>query len=95
MHQHINKLENLVGKYKAQIHVPETDIQELAKQPTLSQGLGMQVCMRNLLMKNRYSKKRGKVCHSIILEKLTHSSHTSAEQERGSCTEGWRKDRGA
>jgi len=49
MHQHINKLENLVGKYKAQIHVPETDIQELAKQPTLSQGLGMQALHEELV----------------------------------------------
>ena len=49
MHQHINKLENLVGKYKAQICVPETDIQELAKQPTLSQGSGMQALHEELV----------------------------------------------
>jgi len=65
MHQHINKLENLVGKYKAQIPAPETDIQELAKQPTLSQGSGMQALHEELVNEKQVLQEaqRGMLFH--------------------------------
>ena len=47
--QHINELENLVSEYKAQISVLETDIQELAKRPALSQGSGLQALREELV----------------------------------------------
>lgn len=46
--QHINELENLVDEYKAQIRALETDIQELAKRPALSQGSGLQAMREEL-----------------------------------------------
>jgi len=46
--QHINERENLVGGYKAQINALETDIQELAKRPTLSQRSGLQALHEEL-----------------------------------------------
>jgi len=46
--QHISELENLVGEYKMQIRALETDIQELAKRPALSQGPGLQALREEL-----------------------------------------------
>ena len=45
---HIDELEGLVGGYKAQIRALETDIQELAKRPALSQGSGLQALREEL-----------------------------------------------
>jgi hypothetical protein len=46
--QHTNELESLVGEYKAQIGALETEIQELAKRPALSQGSGLQALREEL-----------------------------------------------
>jgi DNA repair exonuclease SbcCD ATPase subunit len=46
--QHIKDLEVLVSEYKEQIDSLETEVQELAKRPVLSQGSGLQALREEL-----------------------------------------------
>ena len=73
--QHINKLDILVGEYKAQIRGRETDIQELTERPALGQAC--KLCVRNLLTKTGLQGAR-RVRHAVVSLHHDYSSYTSA-----------------
>ena len=64
--QHIKELESEVSKYEAHIYSLDTEVQELAKQPMLDQGLGLQVLREELSNESMRFKKHTGVCHIIF-----------------------------
>jgi mitotic spindle assembly checkpoint protein MAD1 len=71
--QHIKELESLASEYKAHICSLDTEVQELAKQPMLDQGSGLQVLRKELTNEKYAFKKHVEVCHIIFtMEKLIH-----------------------